>query len=78
MSGKFSMERLVRLDEAGRDFDVEYWQALGDTAIVRAAWELAVTAAAARGVDAEQLQLHRFVEKLQRRRRPVWSSAGTP
>jgi hypothetical protein len=25
------LERLVRRDEADRDFDIEFWQALGDT-----------------------------------------------
>ncbi len=58
------MERLVPLEKAGRDFDVEFWQRQGDTAIFAAAWDLVVTAQAARGVPADQLPMKRTVERL--------------
>ena len=66
-----TMERLVRRDEADRDFDVEFWQKLGDAKIFAAAWDLVVTAVAWKGGDGGQLRLQRTVEKLQRRRRPL-------
>ena len=34
--------RLVIGEFPGRDFDIEFWQAQGDEAIFRAAWEMVV------------------------------------
>ena len=38
------MIRLVPIGQAGREFDVEFWQKLGPESILRAAWEMVVTA----------------------------------
>jgi hypothetical protein len=38
------MARWVPLKKAGRDFDIEFWQKLGASAILSAAWDLVVTA----------------------------------
>jgi hypothetical protein len=43
MADRLVMARVVRREDAGRDFDVEFWQALGDTKIFAAAWDLDVT-----------------------------------
>jgi hypothetical protein len=68
------MERLVRRDEADRDFDIEFWQALGDAKIFAAAWDLVVTAAAMKGLREDQLELQRSVAAFKRRRRGDTSS----
>jgi hypothetical protein len=71
MANRLVMARLVRKEEAGRDFDVEFWQALGDAKIFAAAWDLVVTAAAMRGISEDQLRLQRSVATLKRRPRPI-------
>jgi hypothetical protein len=38
------MERLGKLSESDRSFDVEFWQRQGPTAIFAAAWEMALEA----------------------------------
>ncbi|HEV3197144.1 MAG TPA: hypothetical protein VGZ73_04540 [Bryobacteraceae bacterium] len=53
----------------GREFGIALWQKLGPTRILEAAWDLVVTAAAARGIDEDQLGLQRSVTKFKRRRR---------
>jgi len=63
--------RLVRGEAPGRDFDVQFWQALGPSRILEAAWDLVVTAASAKGIHEDQLRLQRSVEHFQRGRRPV-------
>ena len=60
------MTRVVRGKFPGRDFDVEFWQRLGDATIAAAAWDLVVQAAAQRGIDADQLRLQRSVVTVQR------------
>lgn len=68
MPDRLIMERLVRHDQADRDFDLEFWQKLGDAKIFAAAWDLVVTAAAARGISEDRLRLQRSLETIQRRR----------
>lgn len=71
MAGRVVMERLVRGRAPGREFDVEFWQALGPARILEAAWELTITAASRKGISEDQLRLQRSVEKLERGRRKV-------
>jgi len=71
MSDRSIMERLVRGKAPGREFDVEFWQALGPSRILEAAWGLVVTAASAKGIHEDQLRLQRSVERFQRGRRTV-------
>ena len=59
-----------------REFDIAFWQKLGPTRIFEAAWDLVVTAAAARGIGEDQLRLQRSVTKLERGRRPVSDRGG--
>lgn len=40
MADRVVMERLVRGRAPGRDFDVQFWQALGPSRILEAAWDL--------------------------------------
>lgn len=49
MVKRIVMERLVRGRAPGREFDVDFWQALGPAKIFEAAWDLVVKAASARG-----------------------------
>jgi hypothetical protein len=69
MAERVVMSRLVRGQAPGREFDVEFWQKLGSTRILEAAWDLVVTAAAVRGISEDQLRLQRSVTKLERGRR---------
>src|SRR5579872_3324412 len=71
MAERVAMSRLVRGKAPGRDFDIEFWQKLGPTRIFEAAWDLVVTAAAARGISEDQLRLQRSVTKLERGPRAV-------
>ena len=71
MAKRLIMERLVRRNDAGRDFDIEFWQALGDAKIFAAAWDLVVTSAALKGLRGDQLELQRSVATLKRRRRAI-------
>src|ERR1039458_2815235 len=71
MGDRVIMSRLVRGRAPGREFDIAFWQKLGPTRIFEAAWDLVVTAAAARGIHEDQLRLQRSVTKLKRGRRPV-------
>jgi hypothetical protein len=58
------MERLVRGRASGREFDVEFWQSLGPSRLLEAAWDLVVTAASRKGIGEDQLRLQRSVERL--------------
>jgi hypothetical protein len=62
----FVMERFGRLKDADRSFDVEYWQRLGDSAIFRAAWELAEFYHRDQGMSKDELRLQRSVESFER------------
>jgi hypothetical protein len=65
------MERVTRGRAPGREFDIEFWQALGPSRILEAAWDLAITAASRKGIHEDQLRLQRSVEKLERGRRAL-------
>src|SRR6266542_3781174 len=67
MADRVVMSRLVRREEAGREFDVEFWQELGDEKIFAAAWDMVVTAASIRGANDDQLRLHRDIAVLRGR-----------
>jgi hypothetical protein len=67
MADRLVMSRLVRQEDAGRDFDVEFWQKLGDEKIFAAAWDLVVTAASMRGASDDQLRLQRPIAVLRGR-----------
>ncbi len=60
------MQRLVRLEDADRSFDIEFWQKLGDQAIFAAAWEMVVFANEFKGRDASELTFQRTLTKIQR------------
>ena len=66
MSQRLIMTRVVRGEFPGRDFDIEFWQRLGDAAIAAAAWDLVVLEAAQRGIGGDQLRLQRSVVAIQR------------
>ncbi len=76
MSDRLTMERLTRGLAPGREFDIEFWQALGPSRILEAAWDLTITAASRKGIHEDQLRLQRSVEKLKRGRRAVTGEAG--
>lgn len=60
------MERIGRIEDADRSFDVVYWQRLGDAAIFRAAWELAEFYHRDRGTSPDELRLQRSLESFER------------
>ena len=72
MADRLIMERVVRGKWPGREFDVEFWQALGPSRIIEAAWDLVVTAAAVRGISEDQLRLQRSVARFERGGRALY------
>lgn len=68
-TGPVVMSRLVKLKDADRSFDIEFWQRQGDAAIFAAAWEMVVFANKVKGRDASELTFQRTLKKLQRPRR---------
>jgi hypothetical protein len=58
----FVMERFGNIEEAGRSFDIEYWQRQGDAAIFRAAWELVEFYRREQGIEPDELRLQRSFE----------------
>ncbi len=62
----FVVERFGNIEEAGRSFDIEYWQRQGDAAIYRAAWELVEFYHREQGMEPDELRLQRSIESFQR------------
>ena len=60
------MERLIRLEDADRSFDIEFWQRQGDAAIFAAAWEMVVLAHKLKGRNLNELRFQKTLKKLQR------------
>jgi len=60
------MERLGKLEDLDRSFDLQFWQAQSDTARFEAAWDLVLTAQRLQGHHVRQLRLQRSVETFQR------------
>ena len=56
------VERFVRIEDAGRAFDLAFWQTQTDAARFAAAWELVVTAHRWKGGNPDELRLQRSVE----------------
>jgi hypothetical protein len=59
---QFVMERVGRVSETGREFDIEYWQRQGSTAIFAAAWEMVVEAYRWKKKSESELAFQRTVE----------------
>lgn len=55
------MIRVSRIEEADREFDIEFWQSLGTEAIFKAAWELVVDAHIHKGGKKSELRLQKTV-----------------
>jgi hypothetical protein len=60
----FIMERLGKMSEATREFDVEFWQRQGSTAIFAAAWAMVVEAHRWKNQSESELTLQRSVESI--------------
>jgi hypothetical protein len=56
------VERLGKLGESNRRFDVEFWQRQGSTAIFAAAWEMVVEAYRWKHRSESELAFQRSVE----------------
>ena len=63
------MERLGKVSESSRKFDIEFWQSQGSTAIFAAAWEMVVEAYRWKKKSESELAFQRSVERLESRRR---------
>ena len=63
------MERLGRIQDMDRSFDLAFRQAQDTTARFRAAWELAVHYNRRQGKSDDELRLQRSVERLQHKPR---------
>jgi hypothetical protein len=58
----FTMERIGKVSESNRDFDIEFWQRQGSTAIFSAAWEMVVEAYRWKKKSESELAFQRTVE----------------
>ena len=65
----FVMERIGKLSESDRSFDIEFWQRQGSTAIFAAAWEMVVEAYRWKKKSESELEFQRTVECLKPLRR---------
>jgi len=63
-SNSLIMERLGKVSESNRSFDVEFWQRQGSTAIFAAAWEMVVEAYQWKKKSDSELAFQRTVECL--------------
>jgi hypothetical protein len=59
------MERIGKLSESNRGFDVEFWQRQVTNAIFAAAWEMVVEANRLKGKSHSELAFQRTVEIIQ-------------
>jgi hypothetical protein len=62
------MERVGKVGESNRAFDVEFWQRQGSTAIFAAAWQMVVDAHRWKKKSDSELELQRSVEHIERLR----------
>ena len=62
------MERLGKVSESNRKFDVEFWQRQGSTAIFAAAWEMVVEAHRWKKKSESEPAFQRSVERIKRPR----------
>ena len=62
------MERMGRLSENDRSFDIEVWQRQGSTAIFAAAWDMVVEAHRFKKKSDSELAFQRTVERFEQRR----------
>ena len=58
----FVMERIGKVSETGREFDIQFWQRQGSTAIFAAAWEMVVEAYRWKKKSESELAFQRTVE----------------
>jgi len=63
------MSRLVRVTEAGRTFDIEFWRRMGPEARLAAVWQMTKERLALKGIHGDQCRLDRSVERVERLRR---------
>ena len=69
--GRLAVARLARIRDAGRRFDIEFWQAQSAEARFAAAWEMVCQRHAMRGSDERQPRLQRSVQRILFLRRDV-------
>jgi len=65
---KVRMGRLVKLKEADRSFDHEFWQAMGPEARFAAAWQMVLEVHAIKGGHVGESRLRRSVQNIERLR----------
>ena len=63
------MERIGKVSESDRKFDIEFWQRQGSNAIFAAAWEMVVAAYRWKKKSESELAFQRSVERVQSIRR---------
>ena len=59
------MARLVKLEEADRSFDLDFWERVGAEGRLEALWEMVREALMLRGINADPPRLQRSVERVQ-------------
>lgn len=60
------IERMGKLEELDRSFDLKFWQTQTDVDKFAAAWELVIHSYIIKGKDVDKLRLQRTIEHIQR------------
>jgi len=60
------MAKLVRLNEADRSFDLEFWAKLGAEKRFKAAWDMVLEVNAIKGKGVDESRLQRHVQNIER------------
>jgi hypothetical protein len=63
-STPFVMERVGKVSESDRSFDIEFWQRQGSSAIFAAAWEMVLEAYRWKHGSEPEFQFQRSVERI--------------
>lgn len=66
---KIRMAKLVKLDEADRSFDLEFWGKMGAEKRFKAAWDMVLEVNAIKGKEVNESRLQRHVQNIKRARR---------
>ncbi len=65
-SPRIRMARLVKLTEADRSFDLEFWARMGVEKRFKAAWDMVLEVNAIKGKDVDESRLQRDVQNIKR------------
>ena len=63
---RIRMERLIKVEEMDRSFDLEFWSRMGPEERFNAAWEMVLEVNAIKGKGLDEPRLQRSVQNIER------------